>query len=79
MLFYEIVQGWPADPQFLEGFGYRTASSRKTGAGVEPEKPLKGSFNIRVGPELHRKLVAGASRSKMPLNRYVAELLKRSA
>ena len=47
--------------------------------GVEPEKPLKGSFNIRVGPELHRKLVAGASRSKMPLNRYVAELLKRSA
>jgi len=50
MLFYEIVQGWPADPQFLEGFGYRTASSRKTGGGVEPEKPLKGSFNIRVGP-----------------------------
>ena len=47
--------------------------------GMEPEKPLKGSFNVRVGAELHRKLVAGASRAGMTLNRYIAELLKKSA
>jgi len=46
---------------------------------VEPEIPLKGSYNIPVGQELHRKLVAGASRFKIPLNRYVAELPRTSA
>ena len=47
--------------------------------GEEPEKPLKGSFNVRIGPELHRKLALGAVRKRVSLNRYVGEILKKSA
>jgi predicted HicB family RNase H-like nuclease len=45
----------------------------------EPEKPLKGSFNVRIGPELHRKLALAAVRKRVSLNKYIAEILKKSA
>ncbi|MFZ2224754.1 MAG: type II toxin-antitoxin system HicB family antitoxin [Candidatus Deferrimicrobium sp.] len=47
--------------------------------GEEPEKPLKGSFNVRIGPELHRKLALAAVRKRVSLNKYIAEILKKSA
>jgi predicted HicB family RNase H-like nuclease len=45
----------------------------------EPEKPLKGSFNVRIGPELHRKLALAAVRKRVSLNRYIGEILGKSA
>jgi predicted HicB family RNase H-like nuclease len=47
--------------------------------GKEPEKPFKGSFNVRVGPELHRRLALAAAKRGMSLNRLVAETLKEVA
>lgn len=47
--------------------------------GIEPEKPLKGSFNVRIGPELHRKLALAAARKRISLNKYIADLLRKSA
>jgi predicted HicB family RNase H-like nuclease len=47
--------------------------------GIEPEKPLKGSFNVRIGPELHRRLALTAARKGLSLNKYIADLLKKSA
>lgn len=47
--------------------------------GIEPEKPFKGSFNVRVGTETHRKLAVAAAQKGVSLNRYIAELLKESA
>jgi predicted HicB family RNase H-like nuclease len=44
--------------------------------GKEPEKPFKGSFNVRVGPELHRRLALAAAKRGMSLNRLVAETLE---
>lgn len=47
--------------------------------GKEPDRPFKGTFNIRVGEELHRKLTLAASRKKLTLNNYVKNLLEKSA
>lgn len=43
---------------------------------IEPEKPFKGSFNIRVKPELHRKLAIAANNRDIKLNSFIAETLE---
>jgi predicted HicB family RNase H-like nuclease len=52
----------------------RTCEKKK----IEPEKPFKGSFNVRVGPETHRKLAIAAERKGVSLNKYIAALLQES-
>lgn len=39
--------------------------------GKEPEKPYKGSFNVRISPENHKKAVAQATRRGLTLNQFV--------
>jgi len=46
--------------------------------GVEPEKAYKGSFNIRISPELHRQAVIAASSRQMSLNSFVESSIQRS-
>ncbi len=41
-----------------------------------PEKPFKGSFNVRTGPELHRKAVIYAQVKKMNLNNVIINALQ---
>jgi predicted HicB family RNase H-like nuclease len=48
------------------------------GQGKEPEKPFKGSFNIRLNPALHGRLVINAANKGMTLNAYVKTLLEKS-
>lgn len=43
--------------------------------GTEPEKPFKGSFNIRISSELHKRLFIEAVSRNMSLNSLVAEKL----
>jgi len=43
--------------------------------GDEPDQPCKGTFNIRVGPELHRKLNLNARYEGMGLNEYICQSL----
>ena len=45
--------------------------------GREPEKPLKGSFNVRPGRELHRRAMLYARREGTNLNAVVTEALRR--
>lgn len=45
--------------------------------GREPEKPFKGSFNIRISPQLHQRIAANAAGKGMTLNKYIAEILER--
>jgi len=40
-------------------------------AGKEPQKSYKGSFNIRIPPELHKAAAAIASREGISLNAFV--------
>jgi predicted HicB family RNase H-like nuclease len=44
--------------------------------GTPPERPLKGSFNVRTGPDLHRRAVVAASRAGMSLNAFVTRALE---
>lgn len=46
--------------------------------GTEPEKAYKGSFNVRVSPELHKKLVICATAQQMSLNSFVERALANS-
>jgi predicted HicB family RNase H-like nuclease len=43
--------------------------------GKLPEKPFKGTFNVRTGPELHRKAAIYATQHDKTLNAVVAEAL----
>lgn len=44
--------------------------------GVEPERPYKGSFNVRIGAELHRKAAEHASEQGVSLNSFVEEAIR---
>lgn len=44
--------------------------------GKQPDKPYKGSFNVRVGSELHKKAVMMARISNMSLNQFVESAIK---
>ena len=46
--------------------------------GREPEKAYKGSFNIRISPELHKQLVVCATSRQMSLNSFVENALRNS-
>ena len=43
---------------------------------IEPEKPFKGSFNIRIAPELHRQLAMYSSSHGRSLNSTVEEAIR---
>ena len=43
--------------------------------GKAPEIPYKGSFNVRISPELHRAAALAARRRKESLNSFVAEAI----
>lgn len=44
--------------------------------GKEPERAYKGSFNVRVSPELHKQAVIYASSRQMSLNSLVESALR---
>lgn len=42
-----------------------------TQQGKEPERAYKGSFNVRISPELHKQAVVAAMSHNMTLNSFV--------
>ena len=46
--------------------------------GKEPEVAFKGSFNIRLYPELHKRIYIYAATHQMSMNRYIEEILEKS-
>ena len=47
--------------------------------GREPEIAFKGSFNIRISPELHKKIYIYATSHQMSINKYIEETLAHSS
>ena len=43
--------------------------------GAEPEKPYSGKFNIRLSPELHRKISIMAKKRQISLNSFVEKAI----
>ena len=46
--------------------------------GREPEIAFKGSFNVRLSPELHKKLFIYATVHQMSMNKCIEDILKES-
>ena len=44
--------------------------------GKEPQKEYKGTFNVRVSPELHKRAVACAASQNISLNRFVENAIQ---
>ena len=44
--------------------------------GIEPQKAYRGNFNVRVSPELHKKLVLYSASQGQSLNSTVEEAIK---
>lgn len=45
--------------------------------GMEPKKTFKGSFNVRIGEELHEKAVKRAGEIGKSLNDYIKDIVKK--
>lgn len=45
--------------------------------GIQPNKPFKGSFNIRIGRDLHKKLAMKAADEGLGLNEAVQQAVER--
>lgn len=43
---------------------------------IEPDKTMSGTFNVRIGPELHKKIYLKAKESGSSLNDFVKETLE---
>ncbi|WP_084612736.1 type II toxin-antitoxin system HicB family antitoxin [Pseudogulbenkiania sp. MAI-1] len=43
---------------------------------IEPQKPFKGTFNVRIDPELHKQAAIAAKRECISLNQFVGLALK---
>ena len=46
--------------------------------GKQPEKPFKGSFNVRIESDLHRRAAIAASTRGISLNAFVEDAIRQS-
>ena len=46
--------------------------------GKNPDKEFKGTFNVRIPPEMHKKASLAAAKQKITLNQYVMMAIKQS-
>ena len=47
-------------------------------SGKEPERPLKGSFNVRIGPNLHQRVALNALTKGKTINKFITEVLEKA-
>ena len=74
LISYEGKTGKELEEDFKEAVDTYLKDCKEQG--LEPEKPFKGSFNIRISPKLHKKAALLAMKDKMSLNNFVAESIK---
>ncbi len=58
---------------FIEAVDHYIDNCKKRG--IKPNTTCKGSFNVRVGEELHREVAAEALRARVSLNEFVRQTL----
>ena len=46
--------------------------------GKNPDKEFRGSFNVRIPPELHKMAALAAAEQKITLNQYVLKAISKS-
>jgi predicted HicB family RNase H-like nuclease len=74
LISFEGKTGKELEDDFKEAIDAHISDCIKEG--ISPEKPFKGSFNVRISPELHQKAALLALEEKMSLNNLVAESIR---
>lgn len=74
LISYEGKTGNDLENDFIEAIEDYLSTCKKTG--IAPEKPFKGSFNVRIPTTLHQKAALLAMEEKMSLNNFVAESIR---
>ena len=74
LISYEGTTGHELEAAFIEAIDTYLAECKQ--GGVDPEKPFKGSFNVRISPQLHQKAALLAMSENRSLNNFVAESIR---
>ena len=74
LISYEGETGRDLEKDFHEAIDTYLADCEANG--VKPEKPFKGSFNVRISPSLHQRAALLAKEAKISLNNFVAEAIR---
>ena len=74
LISYEGETGKDLEVDFKEAIDVYLSDCEANG--ITPEKPFKGSFNVRVSPTLHQRAALLAKESKVSLNNFVAEAIR---
>jgi predicted HicB family RNase H-like nuclease len=74
LISYEGATGKKLEADFIDAIDIYLADCKQDR--VAPEKPFKGSFNVRISPKLHRKAALLAMEEKTSLNSFVAESIR---
>ena len=74
LISYEGETGKLLEEDFKEAVNVYLADCKE--AGKTPEKPFKGSFNVRIPASLHQKAALLAMEAKTSLNSFVAEAIR---
>lgn len=45
---------------------------------ITPEMPFKGSLNVRLGADLHRRIAIAATHQHMSINKFIADTLDKA-
>ena len=46
--------------------------------GKDPDKSFKGTFNVRIGPELHKRAAVAARKADQTLNEFVKDAVEKN-
>jgi len=74
LLSYEGLTGKALENDFKEVINEYLENCKSSGN--SPEKPFKGSFNVRISSSLHQKAALLAKEAKISLNNFVAESIR---
>jgi predicted HicB family RNase H-like nuclease len=74
LISYEGLTGKDLEKDFKKALDLYLTDCKKSG--TVPEKPFKGSFNVRIPTKLHQKAALLAMEAKMSLNNFVAESIR---
>lgn len=74
LISYEGERGKSLEQDFRNAIDTYLADCKVEGK--TPEKPFKGSFNVRISATLHQKAALLAMEAKTSLNNFVAEAIR---
>ena len=74
LISYEGLTGKELETDFMQAVDEYLSDCKASGE--TPEKPFKGSFNVRISAKLHQKAALLAMDAKISLNKFVAESIR---